>query len=299
MKNKVIIGIIGVVVVLAVLGGDDDGNESTTSNYDTTSATSTTIGEGGTEGLDTNVNQVTMQEREPLTDEEIYNYLQQGYRVDVNGTLTGFSDEFVADAQKNMSQLEIPNGVTKIGCDIGQLDGLAQEMKYRGGREWVDENGNVIPPEGSRLTSVIIPESVTEIGNYAFEECIHLTSINIPEGVTTIGYSAFAECSSLTSINIPEGVTVIESYTFRGCSSLTSVNIPEGVTTIKGAFERCINLAELYIPESVTTIEGGLFGYPSEVEGEENQPTNITVTTPSYTVATYCQENGIDHVLQK
>jgi hypothetical protein len=75
----------------------------------------------------------------------------------------------------------------------------------------------------SSLTSITIPESVTEIGEHAFEGCSSLTSITIPESVTVIGESAFAGCSSLTSITIPKRVTVIGGYAFEDCSSLTSV----------------------------------------------------------------------------
>ena len=43
----------------------------------------------------------------------------------------------------------------------------------------------------SRLTSVIMLDSVTSIGNYAFYQCDNLASITIPNGVTNIGYYAF------------------------------------------------------------------------------------------------------------
>ena len=43
------------------------------------------------------------------------------------------------------------------------------------------------------LTSVVIPESVTEIGECAFRFCSSLTSVVIPESVKSIGYNAFAE----------------------------------------------------------------------------------------------------------
>ena len=106
-----------------------------------------------------------------------------------------------------------------------------------------------------KLTSIDIPESVTEIDSAAFVGCRGLTSINIQSGVTEIGAEAFLFCSSLTSIDIPESVTKIGDRAFLWCSSLTSINIPESVTEIGAeAFEWCESLTSIDIPSSVTEI---------------------------------------------
>ena len=52
----------------------------------------------------------------------------------------------------------------------------------------------------SSLTSIIIPESVTNIGNYAFQGCTTLTSLTIGECVRRIGIYAFSGCRGLTEI---------------------------------------------------------------------------------------------------
>ena len=77
----------------------------------------------------------------------------------------------------------------------------------------------------SCLTSITVPDSVTNIGDDAFSMCYSLTSVNIPEGVTNIGKDAFWNCSSLTSIDIPESVISIGEEAFHS-TSLTSVHIP-------------------------------------------------------------------------
>ena len=79
----------------------------------------------------------------------------------------------------------------------------------------------------SSLTSVTIPDSVTEIGNYAFSGCGNLTSVTIGSNVTSIGSWAFNGCSSLTSVVIPDGVTTIEYYVFYNCSNLTNVTFED------------------------------------------------------------------------
>ena len=47
------------------------------------------------------------------------------------------------------------------------------------------------------LTTVAIPDSVTEISRGAFYSCTSLTTVAIPDSVTTIGAAAFANCTSL------------------------------------------------------------------------------------------------------
>lgn len=134
------------------------------------------------------------------------------------------------------------------------------------------------------MSSVVIPESVTEIGTYAFSGCKNLASISIPNRVTVIKDYAFGACFSLTSVNIPDSVTELGRRVFSNCSSLhefrgkyasddgrcliddgvlcefapaglTSYIIPDCVTKIgESVFNDCANLASVTIPESVVSI---------------------------------------------
>ena len=55
------------------------------------------------------------------------------------------------------------------------------------------------------------------IGSYAFSGCNRLTSLTLPDGITEIGDHAFEGCSELTSLTLPAGITKIGSEAFSGC----------------------------------------------------------------------------------
>ena len=111
------------------------------------------------------------------------------------------------------------------------------------------------------LTSVDIPDSVTEIGNSAFAYCTSLTSVYYTGdiagwcGITFEGYRSnplsnggnlYIDNQLVTGLVIPDTVTEIKAYAFDNCASLTSVTIGESVTTIGGyAFSGCDNLQQI------------------------------------------------------
>lgn len=81
---------------------------------------------------------------------------------------------------------------------------------------------------------------VTSIGASVFYGCI-LTSINIPEGISNIGENAFRNCSKLTNIEIPCSVTDIEGQAFENCEKLDIVidNSKKNVKVGSKAFDGC------------------------------------------------------------
>lgn len=113
---------------------------------------------------------------------------------------------------------------------------------------------------GSNVTSVSIPNSVTNIGYEAFRNCYRLTSVTMGNGVSRIKGHAFRACEKLASINISNSLSIIEKCVFAECKSLKSITIPSSVSTLDvGSFQVCSSLSTIIIPKSVTSIEGNVF----------------------------------------
>ena len=145
---------------------------------------------------------------------------------------------------------------------------------------------------GRKMTSVTIPQSVTDIWTEAFWGCSSLTSIFIPNSVTDIGTGVFGGCKNLTSIIvegdnpvydsrdncnaiiktsdntliqgcsttvIPYSVTAIGSDAFWGINSLNHIEIPPSVLSIGSWGFAGTGLTSVTIPQTVTSIGDGAF----------------------------------------
>lgn len=84
-----------------------------------------------------------------------------------------------------------------------------------------------------KITSVNIPEGVTEIGKWAFRGN-NLSSIQIPNTVTLINTGAF-NINNLTSLVIPDNVTNIAKWAFNE-NYLTSLTIPDSADIADDVF---------------------------------------------------------------
>lgn len=111
-----------------------------------------------------------------------------------------------------------------------------------------------------KITSIVLPNTVTSIGDHAFGACSQLSSITLSASLTNIGSAAFSSCSGLTSIAIPNSVTSIGEYAFAGCTGLTAVKLPDALDEIStGSFSLCTALTSLAFPKTLKSIGSEAF----------------------------------------
>lgn len=149
--------------------------------------------------------------------------------------------------------------------------------------------------ESSKLVSVSLPATLTDLGEAPFASCSRLEAITVAEenpaytvidgllydktgstllacpgaredkvtiasSATTIGASAFHGCSKVTSVDIPTSVTSIGEEAFRGCKKLSAITLPGTLTTISDrTFYNCQALHTLTLPETITSIGENAF----------------------------------------
>ena len=185
-----------------------------------------------------------------------------------------------------LTSISIPNSVTSIGNSaFYECSGLTS-VHITDIESWckISFSNSISNPlysahhlymNGSEITDLVIPNSVTSIENSAFYNCSGLTSVTIPNSVTNIGDKVFSGCSGLTSVTIQCSPTSIGSNIFNNCNnlkeavydcetissllsgttSLETVTINESVASIgNSAFYNCSGLTSVTIPNSVTNI---------------------------------------------
>jgi hypothetical protein len=112
------------------------------------------------------------------------------------------------------------------------------------------------------MTTIVIPEGVTEIEPGAFDWCLSLERVVLPYTLKTIGAGAFSGCVQLKQIVLPPSIETIGDFAFDNCSMLEELVLPDGLKYIgDGAFFHCAAMRSITIPDSVEYIGYDAFQY--------------------------------------
>jgi hypothetical protein len=120
--------------------------------------------------------------------------------------------------------------------------------------------------KGQGLTSVTLPDALSEIGSGAFSDNL-LSVIEIPEGLKTIGERAFAD-NQLITAKIPDGLEGIGHEAFKN-NLLVSITLPDSLSQLGWNVFAYNRLESVKLPAGISNIPRGLF--------ESNQLSNVTI----------------------
>ncbi len=110
------------------------------------------------------------------------------------------------------------------------------------------------------VTTVVVPDSVTEIGDLCFSGDNYLVSLTLPDGLAELSYGALESCYSLMDFELPKGLKTIGAGALQSIFYLTHLTIPAGVTDIEQ-----MNFLMMHGLEEVSVAEGSTsFTYDAE-----------------------------------
>ena len=168
---------------------------------------------------------------------QIYNYTKAANQITITGcksesptieipnSIDGLpvtTIDMFAFANSQYSEITLPEGLSKIGQNaFMSCNNLASIIIPSAVREieasafWGCEN----------LSEVVFEDGITEITGYlVFSRCTKLSSVVLPNTLTYISGAMFQNCTSLQNITLSKSIEHIDTYAFDGCVSLTRID---------------------------------------------------------------------------
>lgn len=183
--------------------------------------------------------------------------------VAINGTdytVTGIATKTFYNCDK-ITSLTIPATMREIGEEfLGYNTRLERITVEDGSRYYKDIDGILYTADGATLLKcpehyfdpVAVPDGVRTIAEHAFQSS-NITSVVLPNTLTEIGYLAFGYCKHLTKVTIPASVTTLGRTVFGGCHYLKYAKIESEVVG-EYMFYECTSLKDIILSPKVNKV---------------------------------------------
>lgn len=168
---------------------------------------------------------------------------------------------------RSLTSVAIGAGVTTLGADVFGICPKLTDITVAAGNSALRAVRNVLFSKDltelllcpqTKTGAYTVPSGTKRIASNAFAKCA-LTSVTIPDSVTEIGASAFSGCTGLTSVRISARITSIGDSAFSGCSSLTTATFNGDAPTSwgSGVFSGAASGFTLKVPAGNNTWTSG------------------------------------------
>ena len=205
------------------------------------------------------------------------------------------------ERNRTLTSIQIPASVTSIG--EGAFAGCSSLKDFRNdsGVTILQENGILYNENGTLLigrtadmpADVVLRDGLLSIPtNFFVEEAI--TSVVIPNSVTEMGFSVFQNCHQLTKVQLSEGLTTLASGMFYDCPQLAELYVPNAVTFIDpNAIPDTTLIRSSATAYARTWAQENGMKWEHDVHTVVTQPAvEATYTEPGKTEGSYCSECG-------
>lgn len=190
-----------------------------------------------------------------------------------------------------LNNISLPEGLVTLGDGAFEECALLSSISMSNNVKYVGESAF---KNCTSLESVTMSQGVEEIGGYAFEGTA-ISTITIPSSVTSIGGGVFARCLDLTDVIVEDGnqryfvkdgclidkstktliaackeftlptdgsIEVIGEGVFKNREDIVSITIPESVTEISyDVFAGCVNFTEFIVHSGVEYVDDSAFDW--------------------------------------
>lgn len=224
----------------------------------------------------------------------------------VNSTLASIGD-YAFSKSTSLTTLRLPYSLKSVGSnafssctslEIVSFDAYNTETQtyyddpaYSSKLTELGDNAFV---EAVKLTSIKIPQGISEIKEHTFENCVKLTTVefHMDSRLSVIGNYAFSGCVSLGSVidvanpdlftvNMPDSLISVGYAAFNGCAGMWGITFGHNLDVLgDSVFVGCSNLVKVKIRRATApSISSTTFGNIAEnnyrlrvyVQGDEHQ----------------------------
>lgn len=117
----------------------------------------------------------------------------------------------------------------------------------------------------TKLTEIILPDSISTLNRHCFCYNQRLTSIDMSgTSITVVPVMAFIQCDMLKDVVFSDSTVEIQLAAFMNCKNLADVTLPPDLNTVGQNAFMGTAMTKVIIPDSVTYIDYSAFGYADE-----------------------------------